>query len=1033
MSNTISVTQLDPDLIRELEDLRARVQELEDSELQRISEEQDRFDSLQVLDEYAKQLEESRDKLMRLFKAAADVQEAKSVHEALEKVAAAVKCAGWASVSVSLYDNFEIVESAYAGCTPSDIEFLETHRRPGAERARMYGPDFECFKVSRSYFVPADSVAKVMPLENICPGRREVQPGDEWDPMDLAYVPLYGAKDAIIGCINCDDPVDGKRPTREVFFYLELFAELVAHKVETARLMEQKLITEEALRQSEAHYRTVFSCSGDSFFVLDHIFRDCNEKACELFGCTREDIIGHVPAEHSPEYQPDGRLSTIAAVEYINQALSGTPQTFPWTHMRKNGTLIDCEVSLTSMRIGSQDLLFAVVRDETERRRAERAIHQSEERFRSVFESSPIGMTITASDGRFQNVNDAIGRMLGYDHSELIGKAFAEITHPDDLADSFQILHRLLSGEVDNISFEKRYLHKSGESIWASVNVSALPDLVNGGVYFVMQAQDITERKRAELERETIVRILQIVNTASQPDEMIDQIFAEVGRLMPAANRFLALYDAQREMISFPYFVDEMDLPPPEVPLGKGLTSWVIRHGRPLRLSPQDFERIVMSGEIELLGSPAFSWLGVPLIANSGVVGALVVQSYSSTGTFDANHERILSAVASQIASVIERQRVEKDLMRLKRAVQAAGDVIFTTDREGIITYANPEFTRLYGFSANEVVGKQTPRVLKSGLVPPAIYEEVWQKLTNGETINGEIINKTKDGRFVSVEGSANPIFDDDGTIVGFLGVQRDISAQKKVQAELERKSEELQTIFRALPDLYFRIDQNGMIIDYQAGSVDDLYTTPDVFLNKTMQEVLPPDVAATFTSALERVTETGEAVSLEYDLVIDRKCKTFEARVVPLPERQQVIAVVRNVTESRRVLKALKESELRFRVLADTVPAIIWMSGAKRQFVFVNRAWEEFTGRPVDQAKGEGWTAEVHPDDLQRVLDTYRAAFDRQLDFSARCRLRRNDGQYRWVQFNGRSRPTVSGRFVGYMGTCMDVTDSPDEGSHII
>ncbi len=1317
MSNTIRVDQHESELIRELEELRARVQELEDSELQRVSDEQERFDSLQVLDEYAKQLEESRDKLMRLFKAAADVQEAKSVQDALEKVAAAVNCAGWGSVSVSLYDNFEIVQSAYAGCTPSDIEFLETHRRSGAERARMYGPDFECFKISRSYFVPADRVVEVMPLENVCPGRREVQPGDEWDPMDLAYVPLYGANDAVIGCINCDDPLDGKRPTREVFFYLELFAELVAHKVETARLMEQKLVTEEALRQSETHYRTVFNYSGDSFFVLDQIFRDCNEKACELFGCTREDIVGHMPAEHSPEYQPDGRLSTIAAEDYINKALSGAPQTFPWTHKRKDGTLIDCEVSLSSMRIGAQNLLFAVVRDVTDRRRAEQAIRQSEERFRNVFESSPIGVAISASDGRYQNVNGAICRMLGYEHSELIGKSFAEITHPEDLDDSFQMLHRLLNGEVDNICVEKRYLHKSGETIWTSVNVCALRDHDTGGVYFMTQAQDITERKRAESERGIIVRILQIVNTTSQPDEMIDQIFAEVGRLVPAANRFLALFDAQREMISFPYFVDEMDPPPPEVPLGKGLTSWVIRHGRPLRLNQQDFERISANGEIELMGSPAFSWLGVPLIANSGVVGALVVQSYRSTGTFDANHERILSAVAAQIASVIERQRIEQDLMKLKRAVQTSGDVIFMTDRDGTITYANPEFTRLYGFSADEVVGKQTPRVLKSGRVPPAVYEQVWQQLCHGQLVKGEIINRTKDGRFVTVEASANPILDDDGTIMGFLGVQRDISQrkvtehrlaklnecflsfgvdpvaninrlvavcgelsgadaalynyrkdnllctigqwqlpadyipvdkaaghicgdtilhgaeeqlfvvrnlpntdyyrsdpnvaryglqtyvgtvvkngekrvgslcvlyrrdfaptdeiaklmgiiasaigaeevrhhseaalreseerfrllydqapiayqsldisgclihvnqtwlnamgyereevlgmwfgdlltesyvdcfrerfprfieagevhgvefdmrrkdgsvisvsfeghisrdelghfrqthcvmrdvteQKRTQAELLRKTNELESIFRALPDLYFRIDQAGTILDYRAGRADDLYTTPEVFLNRAMRDVLPPDVGAKFTSAFEQIVETGEPVSLEYDLVIDHKRKTFEARVMPLREQQQFVAVVRNVTESRHVLSALKESEVRFRVLADTVPAMIWMSGADRRFVFVNGMWEEFTGRSADQAKGEGWSAAIHPDDLKRVLDTYRSAFDRRMDFTTRCRMLRNDGQYRWILLNGRSRLTAGGRFVGYIGTCVDVTDRPHGENDIL
>jgi PAS domain S-box-containing protein len=1010
-------------LIRELEDLHRRVQELEDSELQRISDEQERFDSLQVLDEYAKQLEESRDKLMRLFKAAADVQEAKTVQDALEKVAHAVKQAGWGSVSVGLYDNFEIVQSAYAGCTTADIEFLETHRRPAAERARMYGPEFDCFRMSRSYFVPGDRLAEVMSLENVCPGRREVQPGDEWDPMDLAYVPLYGANDSIIGSINCDDPVDGKRPTREVFFYLELFAELVAHKVETGRLLEQKLVTEEALRQSETHYRTVFNHSGDSFFVLDQVFRDCNEKACHLLGCTREDIVGHVPAEHSPPYQPNGSLSTVAAEAHISRALSGTPQTFPWTHKRKDGTLIDCEVSLTSMRIGSEDLLFAVVRDETERRRAERAIRQSEERFRKIFEDSPIGMMISSPEGRYIHVNEAFCRILGYSANELIGKSFAEVTHPEDLSESFQSLHQLITGAVDNQSLEKRYVHKHGHTIWASVNLSAIRDESTGTIHLVTQIQDISERKRAELERETVVRILRIASTATQPGALIDQIFREVGQLVPAENRFLALYDVKKAMISFPYFVDEMDQPPAPVPLGKGLTAWVIRHGRALRLGPQDFERLANSGEIELLGSPAFSWLGVPLIANSGIVGALVVQSYKSTSVFDANHERVLSVVASQIASVIERQRSEEDLLKLKRAVQAAGDVIFLTDTDGTITFANPEFTRLYGYRVDEIVGKVTPRILRSGILPQPIYEDLWRKLTSGRVFKGEMVNRTKDGKLVCVEASANPVLDEDGKIIGFLAAQRDITAQKAVSLALQRKTNELQSIFRALPDLYFRLAGDGTILDYQAGSESDLYTTPDKFLGKRFEQVLPVEVGRQFSSALERVRVSNAPVVLTYDLLIANQNKTFEARVLPL-QPDECITVIRNITESRHTLDALKESELRFRVLADAVPVMIWMSNIDRRFIYVNRVWEKFTGQNSEQAKGDGWSSVVHPEDLSRLVSTYRAAFERRMDFSIRCRLRRQDGVYPWILMNGRPRETSQGRFVGYIGTCTDVTD---------
>ena len=138
------------ELHEELEALRHRLLELEEIEVMRVSEELERFDSLQVLDEYAKQLEESRDKITRLLRAGTAVQEARTVQEVLQKVADSIGEAGWGSVSVSLFEDWDVVQSAYYGVSDKDIEFLRAHRRPPEERARFYGPEFQRFRVSRS-------------------------------------------------------------------------------------------------------------------------------------------------------------------------------------------------------------------------------------------------------------------------------------------------------------------------------------------------------------------------------------------------------------------------------------------------------------------------------------------------------------------------------------------------------------------------------------------------------------------------------------------------------------------------------------------------------------------------------------------------------------------------------------------------------------------------------------------------------------------------------------------------------------------
>ena len=146
--------------------------------------------------------------------------------------------------------------------------------------------------------------------------------------------------------------------------------------------------------------------------------------------------------------------------------------------------------------------------------------------------------------------------------------------------------------------------------------------------------------------------------------------------------------------------------------------------------------------------------------------------------------------------SVIERERVDAELLTLRKAVETSGEVIFLTDKEGVIIYVNPEFTRLYGHTAKEVVGKTTPRILKSGMMAAQDYKRFWQTLLNKEVVKGKFINNCKDGRLVTVEGSASPILDDIGAIVGFLAIQRDITQRVLADERSRQRNKELAVLY---------------------------------------------------------------------------------------------------------------------------------------------------------------------------------------------------------------------------------------------
>jgi PAS domain S-box-containing protein len=134
--------------------------------------------------------------------------------------------------------------------------------------------------------------------------------------------------------------------------------------------------------------------------------------------------------------------------------------------------------------------------------------------------------------------------------------------------------------------------------------------------------------------------------------------------------------------------------------------------------------------------------------------------------------------------------------------------------------------------------------------------------------------------------------------------------------------------------------------------------------------------------------------------------------------ERSFVLAGVAGEITERR------ESEERFRLLADNAPVMVWKSGANLLCDFFNKPWLEFTGRSIEQELGNGWSEGVHPDDLQRCLDTYLSAARARTRFTMEYRLRRADGAYRWILDNGVPLNEDDGEFSGYVGSCIDITE---------
>jgi len=170
----------------------------------------------------------------------------------------------------------------------------------------------------------------------------------------------------------------------------------------------------------------------------------------------------------------------------------------------------------TSVPRPEEELIYAAAHDVSEHKEVEEVMRQSEARFRTVFESSTIGKCLTGVDGKLLVINDAFCQMLGYARSELMGKNFADLTHPEDLDISRECVRQLLEGERDRYQFEKRYLHKDGHVVCVDVGTYLLRGDKNRPLYFITDIQDISQRKQSE---ERVLHLNEVIRALRTPRE----------------------------------------------------------------------------------------------------------------------------------------------------------------------------------------------------------------------------------------------------------------------------------------------------------------------------------------------------------------------------------------------------------------------------------------------------------------------------------------------------------------------------------
>lgn len=204
-------------------------------------------------------------------------------------------------------------------------------------------------------------------------------------------------------------------------------------------------------------------------------------------------------------------------------------------------------------------------------------------------------------------------------------------------------------------------------------------------------------------------------------------------------------------------------------------------------------------------------------------------------------------------------------------------------------------------------------------------------------------------------------------------------------------------------------------------------YTQEDLLAGRLRwADMTPPEYLFQDQRAITELRKSGVCIPFEKEYIHKDGSRVPVLLGAAFLEgsRQDCVCFALDITQRKQVEAALRESEERFRVMADTAPVMIWMSGPDKLYDYFNQPWLNFTGRTLEQEISSGWLEGIHPEDLQQFWQTYVNAFDAHQEFTTEYRLRQFDGGYRWVLDTGIPRFTVDNSFIGYIGSCIDITE---------
>ncbi|MFM8330098.1 MAG: PAS domain S-box protein [Candidatus Methylumidiphilus sp.] len=711
-----------------------------------------------------------------------------------------------------------------------------------------------------------------------------------------------------------------------------------------------------ALQDSENRFRTLFETANDAILLMrEGRFIDCNSQALQMYGRSRQDIIGATPAQVSPAKQSGGEDSVIHARRLIAATAAGQPQRFEWRHLRGDGSVFDAEVSLNAVNLGGVTLLQAIVRDITGRKQMEALLRASELRWKFALEGSGQGVWDWDVSTGAVYLSPLWKSMIGYGDDEIANRyeEWESRLHPADKARVLAELNAYLHGGRAEYTTEQRLRCKDGSYRWIQDKGMVVERDASGkpsrmiGVHI-----DIQDRKQAEHDLRDSESLLRATLDATADGILVA---GEDGRTWIANRRFQALWRI------------------PDALLERGEDAEMLAFVTGQLVDPEKFMETVR----RLYASDVVTF--DTLNFNDG----RVLERYTVPLQIGEARIRVWS-----FRDVSERESayaaLEKERQLLDTLVQTIPYCVWLKDENGVYITCNPQTAKLYGSTLENIIGK-TDQDFFSADLAAAFRASDLAVIAQGTMCRfEEVVISPVDGCRRLFETIKTPMSSPDGGLIGVLGIAHDITTLRKQEAALRRVDEQRRRLMHQSRDGIMIFDSEYRVTEASERQAQMLgYRVEALVGMQPWQWDVYADEAV-----VRKMMPSATETNLMFETRHRRKDGTvYDAEVSVtrafIDGEMSAISVTRDITERKQAEQALRDSQDMLHRAQAVAHVGSWRVSALGEYE-VSDEFRRIAGfAESEPVTAQAWFMRIHHEDRPAVEQAWQdaqsgAPFDR-------------------------------------------------------